>query len=73
MLFHFLMISLDLYLPIFRKPKKSDASAALGKFLSDCAPFGNIKRIRTTGGGGGGGEFIGKKFKYFSYKSLYQT
>ena len=38
---------------------KSDAPAALEKFLSDCAPFGNIKRIRTDGGG----EFIGKNFK----------
>ena len=28
---------------------KSDAPAALETFLSDCAPFGNVKRIRTDG------------------------
>ena len=38
---------------------KSEASAALEKFLSECAPFGNVKRIRPAGGG----EFIGKNFK----------
>ena len=37
---------------------KSDAPTALEKFLSDCAPFGNIKRMHT---------------EIYSYKSLYQT
>ena len=44
---------------------KSDASAALDKFYSDCAQFGNVKRIRTDegwGGGGGRGEYISKNF-----------
>ena len=38
---------------------KSDATTATEKFLADCAPYGNVKCIRSDNGG----EYIGSDFK----------
>ncbi len=38
---------------------KSDTIKATEKFLADCAPYGNVKRIRSDNGG----EYTGKEFQ----------